>query len=131
MTAGAPDLTIIIPAYNEEQRLPPTLEKIAAYVHAANHTVEVIVVDDGSKDKTISVAESFRGMIPTLRVVSNGENRGKGFSVRRFTRGRPQPDHRARVAFSRVRRNHLQQDRPYNVVAPLRRYPVRIQGVSP
>jgi dolichyl-phosphate beta-glucosyltransferase len=82
MTAAAPELTIIIPAYNEELRLPPTLEKIAAYVHAANHTTEVIVVDDGSKDKTISVAESFKGMIPSLRVVSNGQNRGKGYSVR-------------------------------------------------
>ncbi len=82
MTAAAPELSIIVPAYNEELRLPPTLEKIAAYIHAANHSVEVIVVDDGSKDNTISVAESFRGLIPTLRVVSNGKNRGKGYSVR-------------------------------------------------
>lgn len=82
MTAAAPELTIIIPSYNEELRLPPTLEKIAAYVHAANHTTEVIVVDDGSRDQTIAVAESFKGMIPSLRVVSNGQNRGKGYSVR-------------------------------------------------
>jgi dolichyl-phosphate beta-glucosyltransferase len=82
MTAAAPELSIIIPSYNEELRLPPTLEKIAAYVHAASHTTEVIVVDDGSKDNTIAVAESFRGMIPSLRVVSNGQNRGKGYSVR-------------------------------------------------
>jgi glycosyltransferase involved in cell wall biosynthesis len=80
--AAAPDLSIIIPAYNEEQRLPPTLERIAAYVRSANHTVEVIVVDDGSKDKTISVGESFGSLIPGLRVVSNGQNRGKGYSVR-------------------------------------------------
>src|ERR1700742_2711423 len=82
MTVAAPEFTIIIPAYNEEERLPSTLEKIAAYVHAANHTTEVIVVDDGSKDKTVSVAESFKGMIPSLRVISNGQNRGKGYSVR-------------------------------------------------
>jgi dolichyl-phosphate beta-glucosyltransferase len=82
MTTAAPELSIIVPAYNEELRLPPTLEKIAAFIHAANHTVEVIVVDDGSTDNTISVAESFRGLIPTLRVVSNGKNRGKGYSVR-------------------------------------------------
>jgi glycosyltransferase involved in cell wall biosynthesis len=43
---------------------------------------EVLVVDDGSKDRTAQVAESFRSKIPTLRVVSNGVNRGKGFSVR-------------------------------------------------
>src|SRR6201992_4458073 len=82
MTAAPPELPIIIRAYNEELRLPPTLEKNAAYVHAANHTTEVIVVDDGSKDQTIAVAESFKGMIPSLRVVSNGQNRGKGYSVR-------------------------------------------------
>jgi dolichyl-phosphate beta-glucosyltransferase len=82
MTGAAPELTIIIPSYNEELRLPPTLERIAAYVHAANHTVEVIVVDDGSKDNTIAVADSFKKMISTLRVVSNGQNRGKGYSVR-------------------------------------------------
>jgi dolichyl-phosphate beta-glucosyltransferase len=82
MTGAAPELTIIIPSYNEELRLPPTLERIAAYVHAANHTVEVIVVDDGSKDNTIAVADSFKKLIPTLRVVSNGQNRGKGYSVR-------------------------------------------------
>ena len=80
--AAAPDLSIIIPSYNEELRLPPTLERIAAYVRSANHTVEVIVVDDGSKDKTIAVAESFGRLIPSLRVVSNGQNRGKGYSVR-------------------------------------------------
>jgi len=82
MTPNEPELSIIIPSYNEELRLPATLERIAAYLSASKHTAEVLVVDDGSKDRTAQVAESFRDKIPTLRVVSNGVNRGKGFSVR-------------------------------------------------
>jgi dolichyl-phosphate beta-glucosyltransferase len=82
MSAAAPELSIIIPSYNEELRLPATLKSIAAYIRSSNRDVEVIVVDDGSKDKTIQVGESFRGEIPYLRVITNGENRGKGFSVR-------------------------------------------------
>lgn len=82
MTESAPDLSIIIPAYNEEQRLPETLEKIAAFLQNEPTTTEVVVVDDGSSDNTVGVAESFRGKLPQLRVISNGTNRGKGFSVR-------------------------------------------------
>jgi dolichyl-phosphate beta-glucosyltransferase len=82
MSANAPELSIVIPSYNEELRLPATLKQIAAYIRSSQRNVEVIVVDDGSRDKTVAVAESFRGEIPSLRVVSNGENRGKGYSVR-------------------------------------------------
>ena len=77
-----PALSIIIPSYNEELRLPPSLELIASYIENSGRETEVIVVDDGSKDKTAEVAESFRARIPSLRVVSNGENHGKGYSVR-------------------------------------------------
>jgi len=82
MTESAPDLSIIIPAYNEEQRLPATLDKIAAFLQNQPTSAEVVVVDDGSADKTVAVAESFRGKVPQLRVISNGTNRGKGYSVR-------------------------------------------------
>ena len=82
MTESAPDLSIIIPAYNEEQRLPGTLEKIAAFLQNEPTSAEVVVVDDGSSDNTVVVAESFRGKLPQLRVISNGTNRGKGYSVR-------------------------------------------------
>jgi glycosyltransferase involved in cell wall biosynthesis len=82
MTESVPDLSIIIPAYNEEQRLPDTLEKIANFLRQEPTTAEVLVVDDGSSDKTAAVAESFRGKIPQLHVISNGTNRGKGYSVR-------------------------------------------------
>jgi glycosyltransferase involved in cell wall biosynthesis len=82
MSSTVPDLSIIIPSYNEESRLPATLERIAAYLSSYGCEAEVLVVDDGSKDGTAAVAEYFRIKMPTLRVVSNGVNRGKGYSVR-------------------------------------------------
>jgi dolichyl-phosphate beta-glucosyltransferase len=82
MSAAAPDLSIVIPSYNEELRLPATLEQIAAYLPSLGVQTEILVVDDGSKDRTAEVAEAFRKTLPCLRVISNGVNRGKGFSVR-------------------------------------------------
>ncbi len=75
-------LSIIVPSFNEEVRLPASLHLIAAYVSSANRSTEVLVVDDGSKDRTAEVAASFADRIPNLRVLRNGENRGKGYSVR-------------------------------------------------
>jgi dolichyl-phosphate beta-glucosyltransferase len=77
-----PVLSIIIPSYNEELRLPVTLERIAAYLQDATRPAEVIVVDDGSTDRTAAVAASFAPRFQSFRVVGNGSNRGKGFSVR-------------------------------------------------
>ncbi len=82
MNPESPELSIVIPAFNEEKRLPATLERIANYIDMSGRTTEVIVVDDGSTDRTAEVAELFRGRIADLRVVSNGRNRGKGYSVR-------------------------------------------------
>jgi dolichyl-phosphate beta-glucosyltransferase len=82
MTTAAPDLSIIIPAYNEESRLPETLAKIAAYIHASQRSTEVLVVDDGSTDGTVAAAETMLDKLPAMRIISNGVNRGKGFSVR-------------------------------------------------
>src|SRR5258708_20966936 len=82
MSSAAPDLSIIIPSFHEELRLPDPLERIAAYLSSSGRNAEVLVVDDGSKDGTAAVAEYFRIKIPTLRLVSNGVNRGKGYSVR-------------------------------------------------
>jgi glycosyltransferase involved in cell wall biosynthesis len=82
MSSAVPDLSIIIPSYNEELRLPATLERMAEYLETAGLKAEVLVVDDGSKDGTAAVAEYFRIKMPTLRVLSNGVNRGKGYSVR-------------------------------------------------
>src|SRR6202051_5108486 len=76
------DLSIIIPSYNEEARLPGTLQRIAEYLPTLKLRAEVLGVDDGSTDRTAAVAESFHGKLMGLRVLSNGTNRGKGYSVR-------------------------------------------------
>ena len=82
MSSSEPDLSIVIPSFNEELRLPATLESIAAFLPSLGAETEIIVVDDGSKDRTAEVAQSFRDRFKSLRVVPNGTNRGKGYSVR-------------------------------------------------
>jgi dolichyl-phosphate beta-glucosyltransferase len=82
MSSVHPDLSIVIPAYNEEARLPATLERLAEYLPTLGLQTEVLIVDDGSRDKTAAVAASFAAKISGLRVLSNGTNRGKGCSVR-------------------------------------------------
>jgi dolichyl-phosphate beta-glucosyltransferase len=76
-------LSVIIPAYNEAERITPTIARIHEYLSAGGWDFEIVVVDDGSVDGTREVvAESARSM-PCLRLISNGVNRGKGYSVRR------------------------------------------------
>ena len=80
-----PDLSIIIPAYNEESRLPRTLTRIRDYFASKNipsEQLEILVVDDGSRDGTAQVAEKWANEMPSVRLISNGDNRGKGYSVR-------------------------------------------------
>ncbi|MCM8778967.1 MAG: glycosyltransferase family 2 protein [Candidatus Omnitrophica bacterium] len=74
-------LSIVIPAYNEENRLPNTLRKIKDYVERKNFRSEIIVVDDGSTDRTIEVIQKLD--IPNLKIVSNSTNQGKGAAVKR------------------------------------------------
>jgi dolichyl-phosphate beta-glucosyltransferase len=78
----APFLSIVIPAYNEEARLPGTLDRVCRYVHGRPFPVEVVVVDDGSRDGTAAVVERIAQGWPALRLVRNPGNRGKGYSVR-------------------------------------------------
>jgi glycosyltransferase involved in cell wall biosynthesis len=82
MSPGPLKLSIVIPSFNEEKRLPATLERIANYIRSSGRNTEVLVVDDGSTDRTAEVAQSYAGRIENLRVVSNGRNRGKGYSVK-------------------------------------------------
>jgi dolichyl-phosphate beta-glucosyltransferase len=76
------DLSIVIPAFNEEGRLPKTLDSIIAYLQARTYKAEIVVVDDGSSDKTSEIVSAYQEKHPELRLVPNGGNRGKGFSVR-------------------------------------------------
>lgn len=86
MNARIPELSIVVPAYNEESRLTRTLGRIRDFVASrrmAPDQVEIIVVDDGSTDRTPQVAQKWASEMPSVRLFSNGRNRGKGFSVRR------------------------------------------------
>ena len=76
------DLSIVIPAFNEEHRLPKTLDRVVGYLQTKAGRAEVIVVDDGSTDATARVVREYLQKYPGLRLVSNGRNKGKGFSVR-------------------------------------------------
>lgn len=85
MTSGDPNLSIVIPAFNEENRLPRTIERIREYFSqrpGGLDAIEVLIVDDGSTDGTARVAAEWAQRQPGWRLVSNGKNRGKGYSVR-------------------------------------------------
>ena len=75
-------LSIVFPAHNEEKRLPRTLEQTAAFLQAQPYSAEIIVVENGSTDRTLAVAEEHAARLPMLRVIYE-EQRGKGRAVRR------------------------------------------------
>lgn len=74
-----PFLSLIIPAYNEEQRLPRTLTKIQSFLKDQPYESEVLVVENGSRDRTAAIAEEFSSLVRLLRE----PERGKGRAVRR------------------------------------------------
>jgi glycosyltransferase involved in cell wall biosynthesis len=74
--------SIVIPAYNEGARLGATLEKALAYIVQRAWDAEIIVVNDGSSDNTGEIVHSYAAGNPTLRLLENPGNRGKGYSVR-------------------------------------------------
>ncbi len=76
-------LSVIIPAYNEEKHIRETIESIYRYLSGKNMEHEIIVVTDGSKDKTDDITESMFTIIPSLQLINYPENRGKGYAVRR------------------------------------------------
>jgi dolichyl-phosphate beta-glucosyltransferase len=74
-------LSIIIPCYNEEKRIGPTLQAIAAYLSKQPYTSEVIVVDNGSRDNTKEVVESYKKYFSNLNLIER-RSHGKGYAVR-------------------------------------------------
>jgi len=71
----------VIPAYNEEERIGPTLERVDAYLSAQSYAAEVIVVDDGSQDSTAAIVEAFVTEHPSARLLRE-PHRGKGHAVK-------------------------------------------------
>ncbi len=75
-------LSVIIPAYNEEKHIKNTIQSIYGYLSNKNTEHEIIVVTDGSRDKTNDIVRSMLSEIPTLQLLDYAKNRGKGFGVR-------------------------------------------------
>ena len=77
-----PELSIVIPAYNEEARIGNTLDELAALAQQHGWNMEVLVVDDGSTDATAEVAYEHIAEFPAARVIPSHPNHGKGYAVR-------------------------------------------------
>lgn len=76
------EFSIIVPAYNEENRIAPTLIKIKDFLTKNQINAEIIVVDDGSKDNTVKIVEAIKNSIKDISLISLAKNSGKGFAVK-------------------------------------------------
>lgn len=77
-----PFLSLILPAHNEERRLPKTLTQVYEFFQKQSYSVEIVLVENGSQDRTLELAQSFVRQIPYLNVIHE-DRRGKGLAVRR------------------------------------------------
>ncbi len=77
-----PFLSIIIPAHNEERRLPQTLEQVVAFVKKQSYPCEVLVVENGSRDNTLKIAQEFAARYPFIQAIHEGQP-GKGRAIRK------------------------------------------------
>jgi dolichyl-phosphate beta-glucosyltransferase len=80
--ARTPDLSIVIPAYNEASRIEPTIREIVAYCREGRRVFELLLIDDGSRDHTSSIGRLLSDEFPELRLIRLAANQGKGFAVR-------------------------------------------------
>lgn len=80
--ARKPDLSIVIPAYNEETRIEPTVREIVSYCRSRERAFELILVDDGSQDATSSVGLLLSDEFPEIKLIRLAANHGKGYAVR-------------------------------------------------
>ncbi|NDZ89232.1 glycosyltransferase, partial [Streptomyces sp. SID10115] len=77
------DLSVVVPAYNEEQRLGPTLDALRDHLETTHRGAwELIVVDDGSTDRTAEIAAEASAADPRVQLLRGGRNRGKGHALR-------------------------------------------------
>jgi dolichyl-phosphate beta-glucosyltransferase len=77
-----PQVSIVIPAYNESARIGKALDEVLRCVHERSWRAEILVVNDGSADRTAAIVEELAALHPEIRLLNNPTNRGKGFSVR-------------------------------------------------
>src|SRR3989338_7738354 len=75
-------LSVIIPAYNEERRIGETLLDISRYLSRQDYAFEIIVVNDGSKDRTAEAVRKMQLTIHNLKLIDRVENKGKGASTK-------------------------------------------------
>jgi dolichyl-phosphate beta-glucosyltransferase len=80
--ARTPDLSIVIPAYNEATRITPTIREIVSYCRTRGRAFELILVDDGSRDGTTAVGRLLSEEFPEVRLIRLAANHGKGYAVR-------------------------------------------------
>lgn len=81
-----PFLSVIIPAKNEAKRLPLTLIDIDRHLKQAEYSSEIIVISDGSTDRTVEIVTRLSGLVKNLKCIANETNHGKGFVVRQAMR---------------------------------------------
>ena len=77
-----PHLSVVVPAYNEEERLPRTLDRLHEYYETQDYPYDVTIVSDGSKDGTAQLVQDFVASHPKFRLIDYSPNRGKGHAVR-------------------------------------------------
>ncbi len=77
------NLSVVIPAFNEEKRIEASLIKIYNYLRKHNHDFEIIVIDDGSNDNTINLLKDYSKKITNLLILKNKSNKGKGYSIKK------------------------------------------------
>ena len=77
-----PHLSVVIPTYNAEKIIEPTLKSVRDYLSKQSYDYEILVVNDGSTDKTAEVLSNLKSQIPNLKLLDNKENHGKGWVVK-------------------------------------------------
>ena len=75
-------LSIVIPAYNEEKKISKDIEAVYEYFKSNSIDGELVVVDDGSRDKTVEIANNYKNKFSTLKIITYEKNRGKGYAVK-------------------------------------------------
>lgn len=79
---SSPKYSIIVPAFNEAERIGASLQRMLAFIAESNWSAEVIVVNDGSRDNTVAIVNQVALRHPIVRLLENPGNRGKGYTVR-------------------------------------------------